>query len=175
MIEFNWPLIEYDIGIHGLKIAKHTLNTSHVAENGKTANPTSKSATAKLTIKKFVTLRNLWEQNTAAITRQLPTMTSTLINANTANDIRLPGSVHLTDSNSVQLLIAFRLTNDLCVSVVRAARLPHKLCYCSLVATCLKEENVKTLMNLTMLLPAAIALQMRYSQSSPANGRIHYL
>lgn len=83
-----------------------TLNTSHVAENGSTANPTNKSATAKLTMKKFVTLRNLWEQNTAAITKQLPTITSTLINASTASDIKFPGSVHCTESISVQLFIA---------------------------------------------------------------------
>lgn len=83
-----------------------TLNTSQVAENGKTARPTSKSATAKLTIKKLVTLRNLCEQNTAAITRQLPTITNTLINARTASDNKFPGSVHFTDSMSVQLLIA---------------------------------------------------------------------
>lgn len=89
-------------------LKKHhlTLNTSHVAENGRTAKPTSKSATAKLTMKKLVTLRSLWEQNTAAITKQLPTITSTLINARQANDTKFPGSVHFTDSMSVQLLIA---------------------------------------------------------------------
>lgn len=83
-----------------------TLNTSHVAENGRTAKPTSKSATAKLTMKKLVTLRSLWEQNTAAITKQLPTITNTLINARTASDTKFPGSVHFTESMSVQLLIA---------------------------------------------------------------------
>lgn len=82
-----------------------TLKTSHVAENGNTANPTNKSATAKLTIKKFVTLRNLCEQNTAAITKQLPTITRTFMNAKNASDIKFPGSVHFTDSNSVQLVI----------------------------------------------------------------------
>lgn len=83
-----------------------TLNTSHVAENGKTANPTNKSATAKLTMKKLVTLRNLCEQNTAAITKQLPTITNTFINARHASDNKFPGSVHFTESMSVQLLIA---------------------------------------------------------------------
>lgn len=91
-----------------MKQMKFTLNTSHVAENGKTANPTSKSATAKLTIKKFVTLLNLCEQNTAAITKQLPTITKTLINARKANDTKFPGSVHFTESISVQLLIALQ-------------------------------------------------------------------
>lgn len=89
-----------------IEITKHTLNTSHVAENGRTANPTSKSATAKLTIKKFVTLLSLCEQNTAAITKQLPTITNTFINARTASDTKFPGSVHFTESISVQLLIA---------------------------------------------------------------------
>lgn len=74
-----------------------TLNTSQVAENGSTARPTSKSATAKLTMKKLVTLRNLFEQKTAAITRQLPPMTSTLINSSMAREIRFAGSVHFTD------------------------------------------------------------------------------
>lgn len=74
-----------------------TLNTSQVAENGSTARPTSKSATAKLTMKKLVTLRNLFEQKTAAITRQLPPMTKTLMNSSMAREIRFAGSVHFTD------------------------------------------------------------------------------
>lgn len=82
------------------------MNTSQVAENGKTAKPTNKSATAKLTMKKLVTLRNLWEQNTAAITKQLPTITKTFINARQASDTKFPGSVHFTESMSVQLLIS---------------------------------------------------------------------
>lgn len=85
-----------------------TLNISRVAENGRTAMPTSRSATAKLTIKKFVTLLNLCEQNTAAMTRQLPTITNTLINAKNASDIKFSNSVHCTESISVQLLIARR-------------------------------------------------------------------
>lgn len=64
--------------------------------------PTSKSATARLTMKKFVTLRSLCEQNTAAITKQLPTMTSTSINSSTLSDTILLGSVHCTYSQSVQ-------------------------------------------------------------------------
>lgn len=88
------------------KKAKRTLNTSQTIENGRTAKPTSKSATAKLTMKKFVTLLNLWEQNTAAITKQLPTITKTFINARKASDTKFPGSVHFTESRSVQLLIA---------------------------------------------------------------------
>lgn len=90
----------------------NTLKTSHVAENGRTAIPTNKSATAKLTMKKLVTFLNLCEQKTAAITRQLPTITNTLMNANTASDIKFPGSVHLTESMSVQLFIAFLSPDD---------------------------------------------------------------
>lgn len=83
-----------------------TLKISRVAENGRTAMPTSRSATAKLTMKKFVTLLNLCEQNTAAMTRQLPTITNTFINAKNASEIKFSSSVHCTESISVQLLIA---------------------------------------------------------------------
>ncbi|GAB0086689.1 hypothetical protein DMENIID0001_007980 [Sergentomyia squamirostris] len=75
-----------------------TLKTSHVDENGRTASPTSRSATARLTMKKLVTLRSLWEQKTAAITKQLPTITSTSMTANTVSDITFFGSVHSTPS-----------------------------------------------------------------------------
>lgn len=51
---------------------RFTSKTSLVAENGNTATPTSKSATARDTMKRFVTLRSFEEQSTAAITRQLP-------------------------------------------------------------------------------------------------------
>uniref|UniRef100_A0A8W7PCS6 Uncharacterized protein n=1 Tax=Anopheles coluzzii TaxID=1518534 RepID=A0A8W7PCS6_ANOCL len=50
-------------------------------------------------MKKLVTLRSLCEQSTAAITRQLPTMTSTLMKASTASETRLVGSVHCTDAS----------------------------------------------------------------------------
>lgn len=80
-----------------------TLKTSHVAENGRTAIPTNKSATARLTIKKLVTFRNLCEQKTAAITKQLPTITSTLMNARKASESKLVGSVQFTELMSVQL------------------------------------------------------------------------
>lgn len=89
----------------------HTLNTSHVAENGKTASPTNKSATAKLTMKKLVTLLNLCEQKTAAITRQFPTITKTFMNPRQASESKFPGSVHFTESMSVQLLILFPTSN----------------------------------------------------------------
>lgn len=77
------------------------------------------------------------------------------MNANMANDIKLLGSVHLTESNSVQLVMAvsLRLTKNAerkktrntcpsCVVVVvvdnvaRLARLPLILCYWCSVATC---------------------------------------
>lgn len=79
-----------------ITLAILTLNTSHVAENGNTAKPTNRSATAKLTIKKLVTLRSLFEQNTAAITKRLPPITKTLINSSIANEIKFEGSVHFT-------------------------------------------------------------------------------
>lgn len=63
-----------------------TLNISHVAEKGSTATPTNKSATASDTIKRLVTDRSLEEQKTAAITRQFPTMTITLISAKMESD-----------------------------------------------------------------------------------------
>uniref|UniRef100_A0A2H1X171 SFRICE_035236 n=1 Tax=Spodoptera frugiperda TaxID=7108 RepID=A0A2H1X171_SPOFR len=43
-----------------------------VAEKGSTATPTNRSATAKDTMNKLVTLRSFEEHSTAAITRQLP-------------------------------------------------------------------------------------------------------
>lgn len=42
---------------------------SHTAENGSTAMPTMRSATARETMKKFVTVRSLELMNTAKITR----------------------------------------------------------------------------------------------------------
>lgn len=89
------------------KTKKLTLNTSHVAENGRTNKPTNKSATAKLTIKKFVTLRNLVEQKTAAITKQFPPITKTFINSKMAKDIRLVGSVHTIDSINFSHSVSF--------------------------------------------------------------------
>lgn len=53
-----------------------TLKTSQVALKGSTAIPTIRSATASDTMNKLVTLRSLLEQKTAAITRQLPRITS---------------------------------------------------------------------------------------------------
>lgn len=84
-----------------------TLNISQVAENGSTANPTIKSATANDTMNKLVTERNFDEQKTAAITKQLPTITSTLINANIANEANSEGSVHETSSNKAAHADAF--------------------------------------------------------------------
>lgn len=58
-------------------------------------------------IKKFVTLLSLWEQKTAAITKQLPTMTRISMKPNTANDIKFFGSVHSTDSISRAHSVSF--------------------------------------------------------------------
>lgn len=84
-----------------------TLKTSHVAENGKTAKPTNRSATAKLTIKKFVTLRNLFEQKTAAITKRFPPITKTFINSSIASEIKFEGSVHFTDLIKLSHSVSF--------------------------------------------------------------------
>lgn len=108
-----------------------TLKTSQVAEKGSTANPTKRSATAKLTdreaekksiginrresfmrcrlvpMKKFVTLLSLCEQKTAAITRQLPTITRILMNPRMASEMRFLGSVHATDSISCVHCVSF--------------------------------------------------------------------
>uniref|UniRef100_A0A2M4DFS4 Putative secreted protein n=1 Tax=Anopheles darlingi TaxID=43151 RepID=A0A2M4DFS4_ANODA len=58
-------------------------------------------------MKKLVTLLSLCEQSTAAITRQLPTMTSTLMNASTASETRLVGSVHWTDASRLAHSVSF--------------------------------------------------------------------
>lgn len=92
-------------GVFYIFCIKLTLNTSHVAENGSTHNPTNRSATAKLTMKKFVTLRSLCEQNTAAITRQFPTITRTFMKASIAKDIIFPRSVHFTESKSIHSVL----------------------------------------------------------------------
>lgn len=104
----TWPSI---LGVN------NTLKTSQVAEKGRTAKPTRRSATAKFTkkkdvslpvytfreilpMKKFVTLLSLCEQKTAAITKQFPTITRISIKPKTDNDIKCLGSVHSTDSMS---------------------------------------------------------------------------
>lgn len=66
-----------------------------MVENGSTATPTSKSATANDTINKFVTDRSFDEQNTAAITKQLPIITITFINARMERDTISLGSPHV--------------------------------------------------------------------------------
>ncbi|GLV32640.1 Octopamine receptor in mushroom bodies [Carabus blaptoides fortunei] len=85
------------------------LNISHVAENGSTATPTSRSATAKDTMNRFVTERNFELQKTAAMTRQLPTMTMTLMVASTDSEANRLGSLHVTSSR--------RAAHALCISV----------------------------------------------------------
>lgn len=84
-----------------------TSKTSRVAENGRTATPTRRSATAKETMNKLVTERSLDEQNTAAITRQLPTMTITLIKAKIDRDKSSWGSPQLTSSKRAAHADAF--------------------------------------------------------------------
>lgn len=101
------------LGQHQIVNSWLTLKTSHVEENGRTASPTRRSATARFTMKKFVTLLSLWEQKTAAITRQLPTITSTLMTASTANDTKFPGSVHSTASINFAHSVWFMVTPTL--------------------------------------------------------------
>lgn len=98
-----------------------TWKTSLVAENGNTATPTNRSATAKDTINKFVTERSFDEQNTAAITKQLPAMTITLIKAKTDRDKSSWGSLQLTSSRRAahaDALSVFRITFNLNASIV---------------------------------------------------------
>lgn len=80
-----------------------------MAEKGRTAIPTRRSATAKETINKLVTLLSLEEQKTAAMTRQLPTMTSTLMNTRTSNVATKAGSPHLTLSRRAAQAVSFKL------------------------------------------------------------------
>lgn len=94
------------------KKKENTLKTSQVAENGRTAIPTSRSATAKDTMNKLVTLLNFEEQKTAAMTRQLPTMTSTLMMASTVRLANSEGSLHCTDSLSAAQALSFK---ELCI------------------------------------------------------------
>lgn len=86
-----------------------TLNISQVAENGSTATPTSRSATASDTMKRLVTDLNFDEQKTAAITRQLPTITITLISAKIERDVKRPGSLQFTSSKSAAQADAFNV------------------------------------------------------------------
>lgn len=88
----------------------HALNISHVAENGKTATPTSRSATARETMNRLVTERNLELQKTAAMTRQLPTMTITLMAARTDNDAKSEGSLQVTSSSKAAHAVAFSVS-----------------------------------------------------------------
>jgi hypothetical protein len=84
-----------------------TLKTSQVAEKGRTATPTRRSATASDTMKRFVTDLSLDEQKTAAMTRQLPTMTMTLMRASTDKERSNCGSPQLTASRSAAHADAF--------------------------------------------------------------------
>lgn len=54
---------------------------SQVAEKGRTASPTRRSATARETIKRLVTVLSLVLIKTATMTKQFPTITATFINA----------------------------------------------------------------------------------------------
>lgn len=65
-------------------------------EKGNTATPTKRSATASDTMNKFVTDLNFEEQKTAAITRQFPTITITLMRARMDNERSKCGSPQLT-------------------------------------------------------------------------------
>ena len=73
---------------------------SHVAEKGRTARPTMRSATASDTINKFVTVRNFVLMNTARMTRQFPTITTMLMNARMRREARTFASFQLSKSRS---------------------------------------------------------------------------
>jgi len=77
-----------------------TLNTSQVALKGSTVTPTMRSATASDTMNKFVTERSLELMKTAAMTRQLPTITITSISSRTISEASCPGSSQTTRSHT---------------------------------------------------------------------------
>lgn len=79
---------------HQISPKIHTPKISHVAENGSTKIPTIRSATAKDTINKFVTVRSLVLMNTARMTKQLPTITTTLMKARITKDTMTLASLH---------------------------------------------------------------------------------
>lgn len=80
-----------------------------MAENGNTATPTIKSATANETMNRFVTDLSLDEQKTAAITRQLPTITITFMSASTANETKICGLPQVTFSSRAAHAVAFNV------------------------------------------------------------------
>jgi hypothetical protein len=114
--------------LNQLKMCINFTQFHHLLTSNKIFNLPNRSATAKLTeseerkvrrvdfeiqlnpflpMKKFVTLLSLWEQKTAAITKQLPTMTRISIKPSTANDIKFFGSVHCTESISCAHSVSF--------------------------------------------------------------------
>lgn len=76
-------------------------------ENGNTATPTIRSATASDTMKKFVTDRNLDVHSTAPITSTLPTITMTVNMKKIDSLASSCGSNHLTLSYSAAHALAF--------------------------------------------------------------------
>lgn len=87
-----------------------TLNTSHTDENGKTAIPTIKSATANEAIKILVTATcSLEEHMTAAITKQLPTITITSINNKMVNLAKAVASIHTTFLSKAAHAVSFNV------------------------------------------------------------------
>lgn len=86
------------------------MKISQVAENGRTATPTIRSATASETINKLVTDLNFDEQKTAAITRQLPTTTITSMAAKILREASMLGSPHVTPSKSAAQALSFSVS-----------------------------------------------------------------
>jgi len=84
-----------------------TLKTSQVALNGRTATPTIRSATARLTMNMFVTLLSLLVQKTANMTRTLPTTTMTLTIARTIRVTTFHTLDHSTPSYKAAHAVAF--------------------------------------------------------------------
>lgn len=99
-----------------------------MAEKGSTATPTRRSATASETMKRLVTERSFELQKTAAMTRQLPTMTMTLMAARTESEASMEGSLQVTSSSRAAHAVAF--------SVSRIAALPSLLAASGVASSC---------------------------------------
>lgn len=88
-------------------IKELTLKTSQAALNGKTAVPTIRSATARLTMNIFVTFLSLLVQQTASMTRTLPIITITATNTRRTRVTTFRRLDHSTPSYKAAHAVAF--------------------------------------------------------------------
>ena len=99
---------------HQISPKIHISSTSREALNGRTAMPTDRSAMARFTMNRLVTVRSRWSKKTARTTRQLPSNTRTFIEPRMTNEIMRPGCDQSTSSSGlVQLptsVVAFIAT-----------------------------------------------------------------